>query len=107
MTQDVIDATSGETGHYLYVLACADGTLYTGYTIDVEQRVATHNEGKGAKYTRARLPVKLVAQAEFTTKNKAMSAEYRFKRLPRQQKLQLIADAEDQPFEMVLADFFR
>ena len=50
---------------YVYVLACADGTLYTGYTNDVEQRARTHNAGKGAKYTRSRTPVEVVAQARF------------------------------------------
>lgn len=91
------------TNHYMYVLECADGTLYTGYAADVEQRIATHNEGRGAKYTRSRLPVKLVACAAFATKNEAMSAEYRFKRLSRSQKLGLLDAACESPFETVLA----
>ena len=61
--------------HYMYVLECADGTLYTGYAVDVERRVAVHNAGRGAKYTRSRLPVTLVANAEFASKHDAMSAE--------------------------------
>ena len=62
---------------YLYVLECADGTWYTGYTVDVAERVRAHNAGAGAKYTRSRLPVRLLAQAAYATKHEAMSAEYR------------------------------
>ena len=74
---------------YLYVLECADGTWYTGYTVDVAERVRAHNAGAGAKYTRSRLPVRLLAQAAYATKHEAMSAEYRFKRLTRRQKERL------------------
>ena len=83
---------------YLYVLECADGTWYTGYTVDVAERVRAHNAGAGAKYTRSRLPVRLLAQAAYATKREAMSAEYRFKRLTRRQKERL------EPFEQVLSD---
>ena len=83
---------------YLYVLECADGTWYTGYTVDVAERVRAHNAGAGAKYTRSRLPVRLLAQAAYATKHEAMSAEYRFKRLTRRQKERL------EPFEQVLSD---
>ncbi|WP_349227574.1 GIY-YIG nuclease family protein [Raoultibacter massiliensis] len=76
----------------MYVLECADGTLYTGYAVDVERRVAAHNAGRGAKYTRSRLPVTLVANAEFASKHDAMSAEYRFKRLTREEKIRLLSD---------------
>ena len=65
---------------YMYVLECSDGSLYTGYTTDVKRRVDTHNAGKGAKYTRARLPVTLLYQEEFPDKPSAMSAEALFKR---------------------------
>ena len=61
--------------HYMYVLECADGSLYTGYAVDVQARLAVHNAGKGAKYTRARLPVSLLAYAEFATKHDAMHAQ--------------------------------
>ena len=81
-----------ETKAYMYVLECADGSLYTGYTTDVKKRVDTHNSGKGAKYTRARLPVTLLYQEEFPDKPSAMSAEALFKRKTRQQKLEYIAD---------------
>lgn len=94
--------------HYMYVLSCADDTLYAGYTTDVEQRVATHNAGKGAKYTARRLPVELIAFATFTTKHAAMSAEYHFKRLPRSEKLSLLGQAHaGAPFEAILIERFQ
>ena len=65
----------GRLVHYMYVVKCADGTLYTGYSPDVEARVAAHNAGKGAKYTKTRRPVELMASAAFETKHEAMSAE--------------------------------
>ena len=61
---------------YTYIVECNDKTLYTGYTTDVEARIKTHNSGKGAKYTRSRLPVKLVYFEEHETKSEAMSREY-------------------------------
>lgn len=94
----------GAPAFYLYVLECADGTWYTGYTVDVDERVRAHNAGAGAKYTRSRLPVRLLAQATYATKHEAMSAEYRFKRLTRRQKERLVRRAarERVPFERVL-----
>lgn len=91
---------------FMYVVECADGTLYTGYSTDVERRVAEHNAGRGAKYTRSRLPVDLRAFAEFSTQHEALSAEFRFKRLPRAEKMRLLSCAESRPFEQVLADRF-
>ena len=91
----------------MYVVECADGSWYTGYTTDVEARVSAHNAGTGARYTRARGPVRLVAVAEFPTKHDAMSAEYRFKRLPRDRKEQLVsAAATEKPFTTVLTETF-
>ena len=75
---------------YMYVVECIDGTLYTGYTTDVERRIKTHNAGKGAKYTKSRLPVKLIYQESFDSKEAAMSAESYFKQKTRQQKLDYI-----------------
>lgn len=72
---------------YMYIVECADGTLYTGYTTDVERRIKTHNAGKGAKYTRNRLPVTLLYQESFPSKQAAMSAEALFKKRTRQEKL--------------------
>ena len=80
-----------QKSHYMYVLECADGSLYTGYAVDVQARLAVHNAGKGAKYTRARLPVSLLAYAEFATKHDAMHAEYVFKQLSRNEKDVLLA----------------
>ena len=71
---------------YMYVVECHDGSYYTGYTTDVKKRIAVHNIGKGAKYTRARLPVKLIFAEGFDSKEEAMSAESLFKRKTRMQK---------------------
>ncbi len=75
---------------YTYILKCADGSLYTGYTTDVEHRLAMHNSGKASKYTRGRLPVELVYVEEFSDKNQAMSREWQIKQLSREEKLKLI-----------------
>ena len=74
-----------------YILRCADGTLYTGWTNDLQQRLKTHNAGKGGKYTRSRLPVELVYYEQYPTKAEAMSREWHLKRMPRAKKLRLIA----------------
>ena len=71
---------------YMYVVECSDGSYYTGYTTDVKRRLAVHNSGKGAKYTRARLPVKLIYVEGFASKEEAMSAEALLKRKKRPQK---------------------
>lgn len=76
--------------HYFYVLTCADGSLYGGYTNNLDRRIKLHNEGKGAKYTRGRGPVILTFYKRFDNKSEAMSAEYHFKRLSRKQKLEFI-----------------
>jgi putative endonuclease len=78
--------------HYVYVAQCANGSLYTGYSKNVEQRIAMHNAGKGARYTKANRPVELVACWSFRTKTEALQSEYAFKQLSRQQKLALIED---------------
>ncbi len=76
--------------NYAYILRCADGTLYSGWTNDLEKRLAVHNSGKGGKYTRSRLPVELVYFEEFETQSEAMKKECQFKQLSREQKLKLI-----------------
>ena len=76
--------------NYTYILECADGTLYCGWTNDLEKRIAAHNSGKGAKYTKSRLPVKLVYYETFATPNEAMSREYSIKKMTRSEKLKLI-----------------
>ena len=75
----------------VYILRCADGTLYTGSTDDVERRVAVHNSGKGAKYTRGRRPVEVVYTEECESCSAALKREYAIKQLIRAQKLALIA----------------
>jgi putative endonuclease len=77
--------------YYIYILKCADGTLYTGSTHDLKARVLAHNTSKtGAKYTRARRPVKMVYSEKFRTKSKAMKREWEVKSLKRKEKLILI-----------------
>ena len=76
--------------NYVYILQCFDNSLYTGFTNDLEKRVRVHNSGKGAKYTRCRLPVKLVYYEEFETKSEAMKREYSVKQLTRIEKNDLI-----------------
>jgi len=76
--------------HHVYVIECADGTLYTGYTTDVERRVAEHDAGTGAKYTRGRTPVTLRHVESFDSKSAAMSREYAVKSLSRTEKERLI-----------------
>jgi len=76
--------------HYVYVLECADGTLYTGYTTDIERRVDEHDSGAGAKYTRGRTPVDLVHSEPYDTRSAAMAREYEIKQLTRAEKEQLI-----------------
>lgn len=76
---------------FVYVLQCKDGSLYTGYTNDLKKRVNLHNEGKASKYTRSRLPVKLVASWNFETKKDAMKKEAKFKSLPRSRKIEKIS----------------
>ena len=75
---------------YAYIVECADGTLYSGWTNDLEKRVAAHNAGQGAKYTRSRLPVKLRYYEEFEDKIEAMRRESALKKLSRAEKLKLI-----------------
>lgn len=77
---------------FMYVLKCADDTLYTGYTTDLKKRIATHNSGKGAKYTRpkSRRPATLLYAEAFDSKEEAMQAEYAFKQQTRTQKLTYI-----------------
>lgn len=86
-----------ESISYTYVVECGDGSLYTGWTNHLEERMQSHNDGKGAKYTRSRLPVRLVHYEEFATKQEAMKREYAIKQLSRRDKLLLI---EKQPVKV-------
>ena len=74
---------------YTYILRCADGTLYTGWTNDLKRRLEAHNAGKGAKYTRPRLPVELFYYGCFETKEEAMSREASIKKMTRRAKILL------------------
>lgn len=76
--------------NYTYILQCADGTYYCGWTNNLDRRLKAHNEGKGAKYTRSRRPVALVYYEAFSTKEEAMRREYEIKQLPRKKKEELI-----------------
>ena len=76
--------------NYTYILECSDGTYYCGWTNDLEKRLSAHNNGKGAKYTKTRLPVKLIYYEEYVTKEATMSREWHIKTLSRAQKDELI-----------------
>ena len=89
-------AMSKEKRPGAYLLECSDGTLYGGWTNDIQARLKCHNSGHGAKYTRARLPVKLVYWEECEDKQAAMRLEYRLKQMTREQKLRLIADNQEE-----------
>ena len=71
--------------NYVYMVQCSDGTLYTGWTTDVEKRLQAHNELKGAKYTKSRTPVELCHYEEYETKSQALKRESRIKKLTRKQ----------------------
>ncbi|MCZ8538484.1 GIY-YIG nuclease family protein [Paenisporosarcina quisquiliarum] len=78
--------------HIFYVLECSDGSYYAGYTNDLTKRLNVHNNGKGAKYTRARRPVTCIYQEAFETKQLAMKAEYAFKQLKKSEKIVYMAN---------------
>jgi putative endonuclease len=77
--------------NYIYILRCGDGSLYTGWTNHLEKRIAAHSEGRGAKYTKSRLPVCLVHSEAFETRGEAMRREYAIKQLSREEKLKLVS----------------
>lgn len=81
--------------NYTYIVECSDGTLYTGWTNNLEKRLEAHNAGKGAKYTKTRRPVKLVYLEQFETKEEAMSREYHIKQLSRKEKMKLMKEKID------------
>lgn len=78
---------------FVYIVECADGTLYTGWAIDVDKRVAAHNAGRASRYTRSRRPVKLVYVEKRMSRAIAMKREAAIKKMPRARKLRLIRDA--------------
>ena len=82
------------TGYYCYILECADGTLYTGWTTDPARRLREHNAGRGAQYTRARGPSDLVYVEALKSRRRAMQRELQIKRRGRAHKLKLIASQD-------------
>lgn len=84
------DEIPSHKGHFVYILQCVDGTLYTGYTTELLRRLSEHNHGKGARYTRGRTPVELVYLEEGTDRSWGLKREEGIKRLTRQQKELLI-----------------
>ncbi len=80
--------------NFVYVLECKDGTLYTGWTTNIEKRIREHNEGKGAKYTRSRYPVELKYFEEYKNKREALKREYFIKKLSRKEKIELIGNQQ-------------
>lgn len=87
--------------NYVYILKCADGSLYTGWTNDLKRRFLAHSTGKGAKYTRLRLPVELVYCEKWDTKELAMRREYEIKQMSHREKLKLTENSG------ITEDFFK
>ena len=87
--------------NYVYLLRCADDTLYCGWTTDLQKRLASHNSGKGAKYTRSRLPVELIYYEEYEDPHEARSREWHIKRMNREEKRKLITIAPDRSGEKI------
>lgn len=81
--------------NYVYIVECSDHTYYTGWTTNLEQRIKAHNEGNGAKYTKARRPVKLIYYEELPDKSLALKREYAIKQLTRKQKELLIINQNE------------
>lgn len=77
--------------NYTYIVRCSDGTLYTGWTNNLEKRIKDHNDGRGAKYTKPRRPVVLVYYEEFHTKEEAMHREWEIKQMSRKDKISILA----------------
>ncbi|MBP3209824.1 MAG: GIY-YIG nuclease family protein [Oscillospiraceae bacterium] len=83
-------------GNYVYLLRCADDSLYCGWTTDLEGRIAAHNNGTGAKYTKSRRPVELVYFEEYENRHEALSREWHIKRMSRAEKLHLLEKTEEE-----------
>lgn len=78
--------------NYTYIVKCSDGSLYTGWTNDLEKRIKAHNDGKGAKYTKSRRPVALAYYEEFQSKEEAMRREWEIKQMSREKKMRMISE---------------
>lgn len=88
--------------NYTYIVKCKDGTYYTGWTNNLEKRIADHNAGRGAKYTKTRFPVTLVYYEEFGSKQEAMKREYAIKQMKREEKRKLIDSWEHSQSDICL-----
>ena len=97
MGADQSSPEDGEAEAFIYIVACSDGTLYTGWTTDVRARVETHNAGRGARYTRGRLPVRLCYWERHPSREAAMRREYEIKSWSRARKLALIDRRHHRP----------
>jgi putative endonuclease len=86
--------------YWVYIVRCKDGTYYTGYTKDIENRIALHNSGRGAKYVKYKLPVELVYAKEYCYYKSALNEERRIKTLPREQKSKLVRSYADNNLEI-------
>lgn len=84
---------------YIYIVECKDGSLYTGWTTDINKRIKEHNKGKGAKYTRGRRPIVLKYFEQFNTKEEAMKREYQIKKMNRRDKLKLLESIDPKLLE--------
>jgi len=84
-------------GYFCYLLQCSDGTFYTGWTTDPTRRLAAHNAGRGARYTKIRRPVELVYVEELSSRSAAMAREAAIKAMPRTRKFKLINDLAESP----------
>lgn len=94
LTKQEFDLQSEQEEHFVYIVLCNDGSYYTGYTKNVIQRITTHNAGKGAKYTRSRLPISLQAFYPFQSKSAALRTECAIKNLSHVQKGHLCEDVQ-------------
>ena len=85
--------------NYTYMVRCRDGSLYTGWTNDLEKRIQAHNQGTGAKYTKTRRPVELVYYEEYESKIQAMKREYEIKQLPKKKKEEMVSNFSESSWE--------
>lgn len=85
--------------NYTYMVRCRDGSLYTGWTNDLEKRIQAHNQGMGAKYTKTRRPVELVYYEEYESKIQAMKREYEIKQLPKKKKEEMVSNFSESSWE--------
>lgn len=96
------------TNYYMYVALCNDDTLYTGFTVNVSERIKVHNAGKGAKYTKYRRPIDLLFTKAFETKSEALQAEAQFKKKTRLEKLHYLSQfVADELHDKELLDYLK